>query len=248
MAYALEIHQLNKHYQKATRPAVDGFSIKIPLGRICGLLGPNGAGKTSLISCICGLMPFDSGQIIIDKKDRLSENDAIKNILGIVPQEYAFYGDLTAEENLWYFGTMFNLEKNILKQRVHELLHRTGLIEAKDQLAQEYSGGMKRRLNIAIGIIHQPKILLLDEPTVGVDVQSKANIIEFLKEQNAQGLTIIYTSHLMEEAENFCHDIAIMDHGKLLYFGDMHALKKDFSHLNNLEEIFLEHTGRNYRS
>lgn len=247
MSFALEIQELNKRYPKAAVSAIVNFNIQIKKGRICGLLGPNGAGKTSLISSICGLIPFDSGRIFVDEKDRHTQSDDIKKILGIVPQEYAFYGDLTAEENLWYFGTMYDLEKNLIKQRVHELLTRTGLFEAKDQLANEFSGGMKRRLNIAIGIIHQPKILILDEPTVGVDVQSKANIIQFLKEQNAQGLSIIYTSHLMDEAENFCHDIAIMDNGKLLYFGDMHALKKDFSHLNNLEEIFLAHTGSEYR-
>jgi len=216
-------------------------------GDIFGLLGPNGAGKTTTISMLCGLIKPDSGAIIINGYNLDEKPEEIKQIIGVVPQELALYNNLTAKENLQFFGRMYGLGKKDLKNRIELYLQKFSLTEKADKLVNTYSGGMKRRLNLIAGVLHSPTILFLDEPTVGIDVQSKNVIIEYLKELNKEGTTIIYTSHLMEEAENLCNNISIIDLGKEIANGKPEELIISNSDCSNLEEIFLKLTGKSVR-
>ncbi|MDR1783833.1 MAG: ABC transporter ATP-binding protein, partial [Dysgonamonadaceae bacterium] len=192
--FAIEINELCKSYRGNPKPAVDKLSLSIPEGEIFGLLGPNGAGKTTIINILCGLRSFDSGNVSIDGLQLPSDREKIKSLIGVVPQEIALYPSLTAYENLKIFGGIFGIEKKTLENRIHELLAYFGLEENKNRRIENYSGGMKRRINLIAGLLHRPKILFLDEPTVGVDVQSKALILNNLKEINGEGSTIVYTS------------------------------------------------------
>jgi ABC-2 type transport system ATP-binding protein len=215
----IEIENLTKTFKNASENAVDGISFCINKNEIFGLLGPNGAGKTTTISILCGLFAPSSGKVLIDGKDLHEELPSIKNIIGIVPQDIALYPTLSARENLAFYGSMYGLHGKDLKEKIDKWLEKLGLKDASKRQVSTYSGGMKRRVNLIAGVIHQPKILFLDEPTVGVDVQSRNVIIEHLKEINAAGTTIIYTSHHMEEAEHFCTRVSIIDHGKILTQG-----------------------------
>lgn len=243
----IKISELVKKYDGATVHAVDSLNLQIIDGDIFGLLGPNGAGKTTTISMLCGLIKSDSGTILINGLDQKENLEEIKKIIGVVPQELALYDNLTATENLKFFGKMYGLDKEYLKGRVEFFLQKFSLTEKAHKLVSTFSGGMKRRLNLIAGILHSPKILFLDEPTVGIDVQSKNVIIEYLKELNKKGTTIIYTSHLMEEAENLCTNISIIDLGKEIAKGTPQQLINNNSDCNNLEEIFLKLTGRSVR-
>lgn len=242
----IEIQDLIKTFRNAAEPAVDGISFSINRNEIFGLLGPNGAGKTTTISILCGLFPPTSGKIKIDGKDIHTELGAIKNIVGIVPQDIALYPTLTARENLAFYGSMYGLHGKGLKEKIEEWLQKLGLTDAANRKVSAYSGGMKRRVNLIAGVLHSPKILFLDEPTVGVDVHSRNVIIGHLKEVNAAGTTIIYTSHHMEEAENFCTRVSIIDHGKILTEGTPSELiSRNGS--TNLENVFLNLTNRKLR-
>jgi ABC-2 type transport system ATP-binding protein len=243
----IEIQNLTKTFKNATEPAVNGITFSINRNEIFGLLGPNGAGKTTTISILCGLFPPSSGSIIIDGKDLHSELPAIKNIIGIVPQDIALYPTLTARENLEFYGSMYGLHGKDLKEKIEMWLQKLGLSETAKRRLSTFSGGMKRRVNLIAGVIHQPKILFLDEPTVGVDVQSRNVIIEHLKEINATGTTIIYTSHHMEEAESFCTRVSIIDHGKILTQGTPAELISNNRGSTNLENVFLNLTNRKLR-
>ena len=243
----IEIENLTKTFKNATEPAVNGISFSINRNEIFGLLGPNGAGKTTTISILCGLFPPSSGKVIIDGYNLHSDLLANKKMIGIVPQDIALYPTLTARENLEFYGSMYGLYGRDLKEKIEMWLQKLGLSETAKRKVSTFSGGMKRRVNLIAGVIHQPKILFLDEPTVGVDVQSRNVIIEHLKEINGLGTTIIYTSHHMEEAENFCTRVSIIDHGKILNQGTPAELISNNRGSTNLENVFLNLTNRKLR-
>lgn len=244
----IDIQHLTKSYKNADEAAVKDLSLSIGKGQIFGLLGPNGAGKTTTISILCHQISADNGQILIEDKDLHSESDAIKKIIGVVPQEIALYPKLTAYENLKFFGNMYGLSGKLLKDRIISSVSGFGLEKKLHFKVGTFSGGMKRRINLIAGILHKPKILFLDEPTVGIDVQSKNVIIEHLQQLNeVEGTTIVYTSHLMDEAERFCTHIAIIDLGEIVTEGKPEDLIKAYPGCNNLEDIFLLLTGRSLR-
>jgi ABC-2 type transport system ATP-binding protein len=243
---AIEVDHLTKTYKGSGSPAVDDISFIIPSGSIFGLLGPNGAGKTTTISVLCTLLLPDSGNIIIHGSSVRTHAAEIKKIIGVVPQDIALYPTLTAFENLQYIGNMYGLKGTSLKENIIQKLDHFGLKEHTHKQVSTFSGGMKRRINLIAGILHQPKILFLDEPTVGVDVQSRNVITEHLHLLNKNGMTIVYTSHHMEEAENLCTEIAIIDHGKIITSGKPKELITEHQS-GNLEQLFLKLTGKKLR-
>ncbi len=242
----IEVDHLSKIYRGATTPVVNDVSFFVGRNEIFGLLGPNGAGKTTTISILCGLFPPTSGKVTIDGMNLNGDLADIKQIVGVVPQDIALYPTLTARENLNFYGSMYGLSGKILKDKIELWLSNFGLTDAANRRVSTYSGGMKRRVNLIAGILHDPKILFLDEPTVGVDVQSRNVIIEHLKQLNAKGTTIIYTSHHMEEAEHFCSRVAIIDYGKMVTKGSPQELIAA-NGAANLEEVFLNLTNRKLR-
>lgn len=244
----IEIKGLTKWYRHAGEPALDKLDISIGKGEIFGLLGPNGAGKTTTISILCNQIDASSGTILINKLRLDGDQEKIKKIIGVVPQEIALYPSLTAMENLKFFGNMYGLGGKELIRRIEDCTTSFGLEKKLNKKINTFSGGMKRRVNLIAGLLHSPKILILDEPTVGIDVQSKNVIIDHLKEMNKQeGTTIVYTSHLMEEAENFCTQIGIIDLGKKIAEGKPKEMIKEYPDCDKLEDIFLMLTGRSLR-
>ncbi len=204
--------------------AVDDVSFSIESGETYGLLGPNGAGKTTSISMISGLLEPNGGTVVVDGNPITTSSVAGKKALGLVPQDLAIYPDLTATENLAFFGRLYGMESSALSSRVHEVLDVIGLTERADDLTKEFSGGMKRRLNIGIGLLHKPKLLILDEPTVGVDPQSRNAILESVESLSGEGMAVLYTTHYMEEAERLCDRVAIIDEGKIKAEGSRREL------------------------
>ncbi len=247
MLHAIEIDNLVKHYPGMQSPAVGGLSLSFKKGIIAGLLGPNGAGKTTTISIICGLIHQDEGQVKILGLDNRKDTIAIKYKIGVVPQQIALYPQLSARENLKYIGRLYKIPPKILNAKIDRLLDQFGLATHGNKRIQRYSGGMKRRTNIIAGLLHEPEILILDEPTAGVDVQSRNMILDFLKHYNEEGKTIIYTSHLLEEAERICHNVAIIDEGKLIAQDAPSGLVNKAEGCASLEEVFLYYTGKNVR-
>ena len=195
--------------------AVNGVSFHIAEGETYGLLGPNGAGKTTTISMVCGLLTIDSGSVVVAGDEIRTTSTRGRDAIGLVPQDLAIYPDLTGEENLAFFGRLYGMAGEGLGRRVSEVLEVIGLSERKDDLTKEYSGGMQRRLNIGIGLLHQPRLLILDEPTVGVDPQSRNAILESVEELSRAGMAVLYTTHYMEEAERLCDRVAIIDEGAI---------------------------------
>jgi ABC-2 type transport system ATP-binding protein len=196
--------------------AVKGVSLEVARGEVFGLLGPNGAGKTTTISMLTGLLDPTDGQIAVDGLDLKTHTNEVKAKMGLVPQEMALYMTLSARQNLMFFGRIYGLRGKELRQRVDEVLEMIGLTERADEAIDKYSGGMKRRVNIGAGLLHKPEILFLDEPTVGVDPQSRNAIFESVEALNRAGMSVIYTTHYMEEAQRLCHRVAIVDEGKLI--------------------------------
>lgn len=243
----IQIDRLYKKYKGSTDFSVENLSLTITEKSIFGILGPNGAGKTTLISMLCGLIQPTAGQFSIDGLDYQKNKAKIKPIIGVVPQEYALYPTLTAEENLMYFGSMYGLKGTDLKQKVQHNLINLGLEKFANKRVETFSGGMKRRVNLIAGIMHQPKVLFLDEPTVGVDVQSKSTIMDFLKSLNSEGTTIVYTSHHLLEAQDFCTEIAIIDSGKIIAQGSPQTLIDNQVDARNLEDVFIGLTGKALR-
>ncbi|TDE11398.1 ABC transporter ATP-binding protein [Dyadobacter psychrotolerans] len=242
----IEILHVSQKYKSSRDNTLTDISLTINRSDVFGLLGPNGAGKTTLISILCGIIPPSSGEIGFYLDGRILSESERKRVIGFVPQEYAFYEELSPRQNLDYFGAMYNLPKGQLEIRREELLETLGLLKSADKKVSTFSGGMKRRVNLAIGIIHQPGILFLDEPTVGVDVQSKNAIIRYLQEINRQGTTIVYTSHHMSEAEEFCNRIALIDHGRVISEGYLVDLKTE-NNVLDLQSLFIKLTGEEYR-
>jgi ABC-2 type transport system ATP-binding protein len=218
----LEARNLVKKYGDLV--AVKDVNLAIQEGEILGLLGPNGAGKTTIISMITGLLEPTSGQITVDGLDLQANTNAVKARLGLVPQELALYPTLSARDNLSFFGSIYGLGGKDLRKRVDALLALVELTERADEAIETYSGGMKRRVNIAAGLLHQPELLVLDEPTVGVDPQSRNAIFEGVEALNRAGVTVIYTTHYMEEAQRLCHRVAIIDEGQIIALDTPSAL------------------------
>jgi len=222
----IEVNGLQKSYGDLI--AVDQVSFSVRPGTVFGLLGPNGAGKSTAISCLSGLLRPTAGSIMVDGFNMASDAVKAKASLGIVPQELAIYEDLSAHDNLAYWGAAYGLKGASLKQRVAHVLNRIGLADRANDLPKEYSGGMKRRLNFGCGLVHEPKILLLDEPTVGVDPQSREHLFDLVREEKAKGTCVLYTTHYMEEAEKLCDELAIIDHGKIIAEGTLKDLRAEF--------------------
>lgn len=243
----IQLENITKFYRGTTDPAVKNISLQIPENSIFGLLGPNGAGKTTTVNMLCGLLKPTRGEIRVNGLPLPDHLKKIRQEIGVVPQDIALYPTLTANENLRFFGNMYGLKGTTLKKRIAQCLHLLGLEEKAQRRVKTYSGGMKRRLNLIAGILHQPKILFLDEPTVGIDVQSRNVILTYLKELNGEGTTIIYTSHYLEEAENFCNHIAIIDYGEIIIEGRPEQLIQSKPEYTDLETIFLHLTGRRLR-
>lgn len=243
----IKIEQVSKKYKDAENFSVFDLNLLIHEKEIFGLLGPNGAGKTTLISILCSLIKPTSGSFSIDGLTYQKNKNQLKQLIGIVPQEYALYPSLSAFENLKYFGSMYGLKGNFLDEKINNALDHLGLIAFAHKKIDTFSGGMKRRVNLIASILHNPKVLFLDEPTVGVDVQSKNVIIEFLQELNKNGTTIIYTSHHLNEAEIFCTRVAIIDHGKLIIKGKPKELIEKNEGSHNLEDVFISLTGKALR-
>lgn len=236
----IEVKNLFKEY--GALRAVQGLSFEVYEGEIFGLLGPNGAGKTTTISILCGLYSASSGKVSIDNLNYQQHTEQIKKIIGVVPQDIALYPSLTAKENLRFFGNMYGITGADLEKRMDQFLENFELAEHANKRIIKMSGGMKRRVNLIAGILHQPKILFLDEPTVGIDVHSRSLIIQHLKKINQAGTTIIYTSHHMEEAENFCSQVAIIDRGKIIAKGSPKELVASNPKFRKMEDVFLNLT------
>jgi ABC-2 type transport system ATP-binding protein len=236
----ITIQNLSKQYKHADQLTLNNINFDILENEVFGLLGPNGAGKTTMISILCGVVQASTG-------DMNRNAHAIKQLIGVVPQDLALYPTLTARENLNFYAAMYGVSSKVAKSKINDWLDKFGLLNAADRKVDTYSGGMKRRVNLIASILHQPKILFLDEPTVGVDVQSRNVIIEHLKDLNQSGMTIIYTSHHMEEAEEFCSKIAIIDYGTILTMGSPKDLINDCEGANDLEDVFLSLTKRKLR-
>jgi ABC-2 type transport system ATP-binding protein len=218
----LAVEGLEKKYGDLV--AVHDVSFTAEPGQIFGLLGPNGAGKSTTIGCISGLLEPTAGRARVLGHDVVRERRAAREQLGVVPQELALYEDLSATENLRYWGSAYGLRGIELKQRVHEVLVATGLLDRAREPVKRFSGGMKRRLNLGCGIVHQPLVLLLDEPTAGVDPQSRVRLLDLVRQQVAGGACVLYTTHYMEEAEALCDRIAVIDHGRIIAAGTLAEL------------------------
>lgn len=224
MSAVVELSNLVKKYGERT--VVDNVSFEIRQGEIFSLLGPNGAGKTTILSMICGVVQPTSGEARIGGYSIVREPMKAKALLGVVPQEIALYDTLSARDNLFFWGRMYGMESARLKRRVEEVLELTGLRDRAKERIKTFSGGMKRRINIAAGLLQEPQILLMDEPTVGIDPQSRRAILDSVKELNAAGLTVLYTTHYMEEAQELSHRVGILDYGRLIALGTQAELTR----------------------
>lgn len=243
----LNIQNLSKTYKGMEEPAVKDLSFHIFEKEIFGLLGPNGAGKTTTISIISSLLEPSNGDIVIDGHHLKNDLKKIKKIIGVAGQEIALYDKMTAAENLYYFGKLYGIPGKKLTAQIDYLLERLGLSTHRNKRVGVFSGGMKRRLNLMAAVLHKPKLLILDEPTVGIDVQSRNAIREFLLELNQNGTAMIFTSHMLEEVQKICARIAIIDQGEIIATGTPQQLIQANSGCQNLEEVFLKLTGHKLR-
>ena len=226
MSLIVEAQDLVKQYPGAAEPAVQGVSFGILKGEVFSLLGPNGAGKTTTISMLSTLLAPTRGDAVIAGHTLSKAAAEVKRAIGIVPQDIALYPTLSARENLNFWGQMYGLGGAELKRHVAEVLETVGLRDRANDRIEKYSGGMKRRINIAVGLLHKPQVVFMDEPTVGIDPQSRRNILDMITTLNAQGMTVLYTTHYMEEAQELSHRIGIIDHGKLIALGTLDELTK----------------------
>ncbi|MEP0266319.1 ABC transporter ATP-binding protein [Dokdonia sp.] len=220
----IQVQHLSKSFQDIQ--AVNDISFAINKGEIFGLLGPNGAGKSTTLNMMSTILKSDGGSIRIDGKDVNENAKECKHLIGFVPQEISLYEELSAYKNLLFWGSLYGIPSKKLKERIHTTLELIGLLDRKNDLIKTYSGGMKRRINIAAALLHNPKVLFMDEPTVGIDPQSRNHIFEVIETLNKQGMTIVYTTHYMEEVERLCDRIAIIDSGKIIAQGTQSQLKE----------------------
>jgi ABC-2 type transport system ATP-binding protein len=242
--FAITIENLTKNFEDVT--AVESLNLQIPKGELFGLLGPNGAGKTTTINILCGLTKPTNGTAKVGGFDVQKETAKVKELIGVCPQETAIYSYLTGAENVELFGNLHTMDKDTLKTRRGMLLENMGLTGDAKRRAEKYSGGMKRRLSLILALIHDPQIAFLDEPTVAMDPQSRHAVWDFIKELKKEDRTIILTTHYMEEAEELCDRVGIIDHGKLIALGTPRELISK-SKVRNLEEVFIALTGRKIR-
>lgn len=229
----LEVKGLRKEFKGTV--AVDDVSFSVLTGEVFGLLGPNGAGKSTTISMLCGLLTPNAGSIYLRGEEVTRKPSEIKRVLGLVPQDIALYPSLTARENLTFWGRMYGLSGSLLPERVNEALEYCGLTDRAGDRIETFSGGMKRRINIGAALLHKPELLIMDEPTVGIDPQSRNHILDTVLRLNSEGVTVIYTSHYMEEVEHLCSRIAIMDYGKIIAMGTKEELAKTVGDADKLE-------------
>src|SRR3989440_10933346 len=247
----VQVLNLVKNFDKIE--AVKGVSFTIGKGEIFGLLGPNGAGKSTTINIMCGYLEPTSGDTFIDGISVTREPMNVKRLLGVVPQEIALYKDFNSMENLEFFGELYGMSAKERKERAEEILHFVGLYDRRKEPIKNFSGGMKRRINMAVAMIHQPVFLMMDEPTVGVDPQSRENIFDTIEKLRDQGITILYTTHYMEEAERLCNHIAIMDEGHIIAMGTLEQLlamrdqNREVQRPHGLQELFIQLTGKTLR-
>lgn len=233
----LTVKDLRKRYGEFE--AVQGVSFGMVRGEIFSLLGPNGAGKTTTISMLSTLLRPSAGEVVVNGRSLLTDPHAAKQLIGVVPQEIALYEALSARQNLHFWGRMYGMGGGALKERVEEVLSQVGLSDRADDRVGSYSGGMKRRINIAAGLLHKPQLLFMDEPTVGIDPQSRRRILDMVLELRDQGMTVLYTTHYMEEAEELSDRVGIMDHGKLIALGT----QKELTRLVGQQETLRLHFG-----
>jgi len=247
----VQVLDLVKHFGK--HEAVKGVSFTIGRGEIFGLLGPNGAGKSTTINMMCGYLTSTSGDTTVDG---VSVNNAplkVKRIIGVVPQEIALYKELTSLENLAFFGQLYGMSSQERKERAAEVLQFVGLYDRRKEAIKTFSGGMQRRINMAVAMMHNPTFLMMDEPTVGVDPQSRENIFDTIEKLRDQGMTILYTTHYLEEAERMCNHIAIMDDGQIIAMGTLEQLlalrdqSREVARPHGLQELFIQLTGKTLR-
>lgn len=218
MAVALELHHVLKQY-KADKPAVDGVSFAVGEGSCFGLLGPNGAGKSTIMKMIAGIIPADQGEIKLFNDTMTPARFRVAHSIGYVPQEITLYESLSAVQNLNFFGKLYGLRGKQLQNRIQTVLEQVGLSDRASDKVGTYSGGMKRRINIAAALLHEPRLVVLDEPTVGIDPQSRNHIFELIRSMQRKGITVLYSTHYMEEVELLCDELAIVDHGKVIAQG-----------------------------
>ena len=243
---AVHIENLGFSYPGQSNIFISQLNLQVQQGERFGLFGPNGAGKTTLMCLMAGILRAEEGHIRLFGKEVGPHNKSIRTSFGLVPQDFSFYHELSPAENLEFFGAWSGLKTQEIKKRTDELLDILGLSEVRDKPVRNFSGGMKRRVNLAIGVIHKPRLLFLDEPTVGVDVQTRHAIIDYLKTLNSQGTTLIYTSHQLAEAEELCERIALMDEGKIIVHDDLDRLLAEYRQ-EGLEGLFLNLTGKSYK-
>lgn len=244
---ALIVEHLCFRYPGQERMLFSDLNLEIAAGERFGLFGPNGAGKTTLISLMTGAIEFESGNILLCGKTIRSKDKAVNKLFGYVPQNFSFYQELSPVENLEFFGAWSGLNRKEIKKRTDELMDIMDLGPVKDKPVAQFSEGMKRRVNLAIGIVHDPHILFLDEPTVGVDVQTRHGIIDYLKKLNNKGTTLVYTSHQLSEAEELCNKVAFINEGKIIACDDIDTLLADNKE-TGLEALFLNLTGKDLRN
>lgn len=242
---AVSILNLGFKYPGQTDNFLNNLDLEIAEGERFGLFGPNGAGKTTLINCITGLLRYQRGSISLFGQEVKTNRKTINKLFGFVPQDFSFYQELSPMENLAFFGAWAGMNKREIKNKSALLLEVLGLSDLRNKQVQKFSGGMKRRVNLAIGVIHSPQILFLDEPTVGVDVHTRKAIINYLKEINEKGTTLIYTSHQLSEAEELCNKVAMIDDGKILAHDNLNQLLLTHQE-KNLEGLFIKLTGKIY--
>ena len=239
---AIRVRDLHKNFEDIH--AVQGVSFDVQAGEIFSLLGPNGAGKSTIISMLACLLEPTKGDALVMGHSILRQPMAVKEAIGVVPQEIALYEDLSARENLNFWGKMYGLRGAALRQRVDEVLEVIGLTERQKGRVGKFSGGMKRRLNIGIALLHKPQVIIMDEPTVGIDPQTRRNILDNVKELNQQGMTVLYTTHYMEEAQELSDHIAIMDQGEIIAQGTHDELVKIVGELDRIDLTINAESGR----
>ncbi|RRD62966.1 ABC transporter ATP-binding protein [Tannerella forsythia] len=238
----IDIRKLRKTYRGAAHPSVDGLTLQVSEGAFFGLLGPNGAGKTTTLSVLCGLCPYDTGEAKVGGLDVRREMGRIRRMIGVVPQEIALYPELTARENLCFFGGIQGIPSATLRERIDDYIELFDLAPHLSKKTAHLSGGMKRKVNLMVAMLHRPRVLFLDEPTVGVDVLSKQEIVTHLQALHREGMTLVYTSHDMAEAEKLCTHVALMNRGRVVCEGAPAGLLNRTG-TATLEELFMARAG-----